>query len=129
MLAFILPAGIISAIILRPKAAVNPVVENSKPVIGRIITSEENELLSVILSKNDSLHLYQLQFQIKQPLAVPSVLVYREKGNKQDELLGTISGSGTTSLFFREDSTEMLFNFRLYDGIHAQGIDTIYLKP
>lgn len=126
LLLLILPLGIITARLVRPKPAVNQLLQPvSIPALPTLLQTYKNENYTVNIRKgNDTSQ--QLEWINNQILAVPTAVIYKtEKGSKSienGEMVGRIEARGIYRFSMRPGPVETLL---LYDFIHQQIIDTI----
>ncbi len=130
-LLFLIPAGIISATMVRPAPAatrlLQPLPDKALPAIIKTI-SRENYTMS--LRGNSSVP-QQVEWINKTALTTPTTVLYKvfpgKIGIEGADLIGRIESKGTYYFLLRPDSTDN-YNFLLYDFIHHQIIDSINFK-
>lgn len=124
LLAFLIPAGIVSAYISVPKQVFNILLQQNKSEALPVLINkvEKKECTIYLRSSNDKKN-YQLQWMNKNIAAHPSSLVYKT-GNGEKELIGRIAGEGNYFFSLPKDTTAR-YHFILYDIIHQQIIDSI----
>ena|SRR5436190_22546978 len=139
VLAVLIPVGIVSAIIVRPKPVVNavlqPVLTEALPVVIKTI---EKENYTVSLRGNDQTPT-QLEWINKNVLTFPTATIYKASLNpsqggisesfrpETSELIGRIEARGVYRFALKPDTTNK-YQFILYDFIHQQKIDSVDFK-
>ena len=130
LLLLILPLSIISARLVRPKAAIDNLLQPaSTNALPTLLQTADMENYTVNIRKgNDSTQ--QVEWINKQTLTVPTAVIYKTaKGNKtieNAEMIGRIEARGVFRFPMKPGVVEQLL---LYDFIHQQIIDTINFKP
>jgi hypothetical protein len=130
VLAVLIPVGIVSAIIVRPKPVTNtllqPTIAEALPIV---IKTVEKENYTVSLRGNDQTPV-QLEWINKSVLTFPTAVIYKTNGTfspGHSDLIGRIEARGTYHFALKPDSTNN-YRFILYDFIHQQKIDSIEFK-
>ncbi len=138
VLAVLIPVGIVSAIIVRPKPVTNtllqPATTEALPVI---IKTVEKENYTVNLRGSDQTPA-QLEWINKTVLTFPTATIYKvpimqslkaspKGGGLEGALIGRIEARGTYHFALKPDSTNTYY-FILYDFIHQQQIDSFDFK-
>jgi hypothetical protein len=135
LLAFLIPAGIISAYMSVPKDVFNKLLqENKSGALPVLIKKVEKKGYTVYLRSSDDKNNYQLQWTNKNIAAHPSSLLYKASPSPQagaeggtlkaEGLIGRIAGEGTYFFSLPKD-TAGRYHFILYDIIQQQIIDSI----
>jgi hypothetical protein len=126
-LAVLIPVGIVSAIIVRPKPISGTLLQpaGTEP-LSVVIKTVEKENYVVRLRGNDQTAT-QLEWVNKNTLTFPTAVIYRSHGTfspQHDDLIGRIEARGTYHFALKPDSGRA-YHFILYDFIHQQKIDSI----
>jgi len=132
VLAVLIPIGIISALIVRPKPArdvlLQPTFSEALPIV---IKTVEKENYTVSLRGNDQTAT-QLEWINKSVLAFPTAVIYKATGSfspEKSELIGRIEARGNYHFALKPDSASSSNRFILYDFIHQQILDSINFQP
>ena len=127
VLAVLIPASIVSAILVRPKNIqsnlLQPTSTQGLPVLIKTI---ERENYVVRLRGRDQ-SATQLEWVNKNTLTFPTAVIYKTHGAfspQHDDLIGRIEARGTYYFALKPDSAPA-YHFILYDFIHQQEIDSI----
>ncbi len=124
ILAFLIPAGIVSAYFAVPEQAFSNLLQQDKTTpLPVIISKTDKKKYSVYLRSSNDKNEYQLQWVNKKQSALPSSLIYTIS-NTQKELIGRIASEGNYFFALPKDTTHK-YHFILYDIIHQQTIDSI----
>ncbi len=127
LLAFLIPAGIISAYIVVPGDALGNLLHEDKHMALPVtVHKAEEQNYSVYLRSSVDKMNYQLEWTSTNASTRPSSLIYQLK-NGERELVGRIGSTGTFYFPVAADTTGM-YSFILYDIINRQIFDTINLK-
>ena len=124
----LIPFGIISATLVIPKPATNPVLQPSAtralPVLIKTIDTENYTMNLRGISQDAT----QVEWINKKPLTVPTAVIYKTIPGKNyvesNELIGRIESIGTYHFDLKDDSTGN-YNFIVYDFMHHQIIDSM----
>jgi hypothetical protein len=141
VLSILLPFGIIMAWLVitnpQPIKAITTSIKQPLPIVKH---SKDLPDYQVTLRTNKEETMWQLEWNNKKPLIVPSAVIYRlntSDGNiisddlfrvNQAELIGRIETTGTYIFELpvrKEDSAR--YHFLLYDFIHETIMDTIHI--
>jgi hypothetical protein len=128
LLALLIPAGIISALMVRPQISITTLLQpETVEALPKEIKKVEKENYIVSLRSNAQLPM-QLEWINKKVLTYPSATIYKTiPGNRdvnKSELIGRIEARGTYRFILTPDSTGAYY-FILYDFIKQQVIDSI----
>ncbi|MEP6596874.1 MAG: hypothetical protein ABJA71_13055 [Ginsengibacter sp.] len=131
-LAILLPAGIVIGAIVIPKPAHDKLLQpGSSIALPVVLKSIYRGNYTVNLRSNEDLSTVQLEWINKDALIFPSALIYKvadkNEGITGADIIGRIESRGTYHFALKPDSTGN-YNFKLYDFIHQQIIDSITLK-
>jgi len=138
VLAVLIPVGIVSAIVARPKPVTNtllqPAATEALPVVIKTI---EKENYIIRLRGNNQIPT-QMEWINKNVLTYPTATIYKASLNpsqggtlesfnpEKAELIGRIEARGTYHFALKRDSTNNYY-LVLYDFIHQQVIDSFDL--
>ncbi len=128
----LIPFGIISATLVIPKPATNPVLQppfaKALPVVVKTIDKEGY----VMNLRGNTENPTQVEWINKKPLTVPTAVIYKMIPGKKEvgsnDLIGRIESIGINHFDLKTDSTNN-YRFILYDFIHQQIIDSINFTP
>ncbi len=127
LLAFFIPAGIISGYFVIPKDAGNNLLQEDKTAALPVVINQiEKKGYSVYLRNSEDKRNFQLQWINNKESTLPSALIYKIS-NGEKELIGRVATRGSYYFPLKEDSTAT-YHFILYDIIHQKTIDTIKFK-
>lgn len=130
ILLVLIPLGIISAMVVRPKSAKNVLLQpTSSEALPIVIKTIEKENYTVSLRGNDQTAT-QLEWINKSVLTFPTAVIYKARESfspERSELIGRIEARGNYHFALKPDSTNN-YHFILYDFIHQQKIDSIEFK-
>lgn len=118
-LAILLPAGIVAAWLVIP----DPVITLSTPaqqLLPVIQAKSESSQYCINIRSNTDKTNWQLEWKNKQPLTVPSAVIYQT-----NQLVGRIEATGDY-VFQLQPHKEI--NLVLYDFIHERAIDSFNFK-
>lgn len=130
----LIPIGIISAMLVRPKfpkdKLLQPLATVALPIV---LKSAERENYTInIRSNSDTSHL-QLEWTNKKTLTYPTATIYKASPNSSGggafkpqaaDLIGRVETRGTYYFHLKKSSNNN-YHFILYDFIHNQTIDSI----
>ncbi len=127
-LLILVPAGIISAIIVIPKPAANSLLQPGVSIALPNIIETINKVNYTVSLRGNTQTPTQIEWINKTALTVPTAVIYKtisgEKNIESGDLIGRIESKGTYHFYLRDDSTG-IYHFVLYDFIHHQIIDSI----
>jgi hypothetical protein len=128
----LIPTGIISATLVIPKPATNPVLQPSvTKALPVVVKTIDKDGYRMNLRGNDA-NPTQAEWINKKALTVPTAIIYKivsgKKGVESNDLIGRIESRGTYHFDLKTDSTNN-YRFILYDFIHQQVIDSINFTP
>ena len=132
VLAVLIPVGIVSTLVVRPKPIKDALLQpSSTEALPVAIKTVEKENYTITLRGNDQIAT-QLEWINKSVLALPTAVIYQSAPKtfspEQAELIGRIEARGNYHFALKADSTNN-YHFILYDFIHQQVIDSINFQP
>lgn len=130
-MAILLPVGIISAWLYAPNPVPVVLLDKQQAALLPVkLQTKETNSYTVALRSNAQKTQWQLEWQNKIPLTVPSAVIYRKINNDNDitknELVGRIEAKGSYVFNINTDSSVLpKMNFVVYDFIHEKIIDSL----
>jgi hypothetical protein len=130
-LAVLLPLGIISAWLYAPNTVPVKLLDKEQAALLPVtVQTKESKSYTGILRTNEQKAAWQLEWQNKTPLTVPSAVIYRKISNDngiiKNELVGRIESKGNYVFNINTGSSNnSAFSFVLYDFIHDKIIDSL----
>ena len=133
VLLILLPTGIVSGLLVIPKAVKDNVLQPaSREALPVVIKTIEKGDYTVNLRSNNDHSSAQLEWISKSVLTVPSAIIYRASAPAGGEVLegvadiiGRIDARGIYRFPLKKDSVNNNLHFIIYDIIHHRIVDHI----